>query len=371
MSLRVLKPGLLTTVQDLGRHGYQKDGVVVGGAMDARALRTANLLVGNEENAAGLEMTLVGASFVFEKEALVALTGGDLAPIADGVPLPMGRPVYLPEGSVLEVKAARSGCRAYLAVAGGLEVPEVLGSRSTYVRGGFGGHEGRALQAGDRLDWGAPSEAARRRMDELRGKLIKESVEAKEWSRAGGEMPFSSVSWFVRSYEVCGHWENLESPPSKVTTTRPTMSAMPSVPVIRVLRGSEFELFDTASRDHFFNVPFRVTPQSDRMGYRLEAGDGERLKLSRPLEMISEAVAMGTVQVPSEGNPIVLMADRQTTGGYPRVAQVISVDLPLLAQVKPGDEVRFQEIELAEAQALFLQREAEWMIMRQGLRFQE
>ncbi|HEU4963171.1 MAG TPA: biotin-dependent carboxyltransferase family protein [Bacilli bacterium] len=336
MTLHVLKPGLLTTVQDLGRHGYQKDGVVVGGAMDAHALRLANLLVGNAEQAAGLEMTLVGATLRFDQAALIALGGGDLTPTVNGQPVPLWRPVYLPADSVLELKAARTGCRAYLAIAGGLDLPPVLGSRSTYLRGGFGGLEGRALQEGDTLQSSTPSPTAQEQMQRLQARLAKE------------DLPFATPAWSV---------------------SQDLLPAYSSHPIIRVMRGSEFDKFTSASHEHFFQTAFRVTPQSDRMGYRLDGGTKQpALQLREPLELISEAVTMGTIQVPAGGDPILLMADRQTTGGYPKIAQVARVDLPLLAQVMPGADVRFVEVSVAKAQELLLRREADVARFKQGLR---
>ncbi|BAU27818.1 antagonist of KipI [Aneurinibacillus soli] len=323
MCIRVKKPGLLTTVQDTGRFGFQKYGVLASGAMDTMALRLANLLEGNEEQAAALEITLLGPQLVFEKATLVALAGGNLSPAVDGVPIPLWRPVYIPAGSMLTFGGAVSGCRTYLAVAGGICVPDVMESRSTYLRAGIGGFHGRALQAGDVLKTGEVACLMKAPSDEV-----------------------SVLSWGV-SHEI-----------------RP---AYEENPVLRVVRGPEFESFAEESRQKFWHESFRVTPQSDRMGYRLA---DVSLALAEPLEMVSSAVSFGTIQVPPEGNPIVLLADRQTAGGYPRIAQIISVDLPLIAQVKPGEHVRFEEVSLEEAQALYVKREYDIAQFKQGLALQ-
>ncbi|ARU60667.1 hypothetical protein CBW65_05900 [Tumebacillus avium] len=347
MSLEVQKAGLLTTVQDLGRYGYQQQGVVVSGAMDAFALRVANLLVGNAERAAGLEVTLTGPKLLFRQEGLVAICGGDFAPVVDGVEVPSWQPVWVQEGSVLELKRAVVGCRAYLAVAGGLAVPEVMGSRSTFLRGGLGGLEGRALREGDVLPVGEMSTQQKVRMARLRAQAGSATGEDGAGG-AGSSACAGDAAWAAEPiFPAAG-----------------LLPAYAEHPVVRVTRGREFDWFAESSRERLFQAEFAVSPQSDRMGYRLQ---GETLKLSAPREMISEAVTMGTVQVPVEGNPIVLMADRQTTGGYPRIAQVIMVDLPVLAGVRPGAKVRFQEVSLQVAQAALLQRERDLAQLRVGL----
>ncbi|TCP57601.1 antagonist of KipI [Tumebacillus sp. BK434] len=333
MSLEVQKAGLLTTVQDLGRHGYQKQGVAVGGAMDAFALRVANLLVGNAEGVAGLEVTLAGPRLVFQQDVLVAVCGGEFAPKVDGVDIPSWQPVWVQAGCVLELQRAVAGCRAYLAVAGGVDVPEVMGSRSTFLRAGLGGTAGRALREGDVLAVGEVSLQQKARMAKLRARADGAAFAAEPIFPSPGLLP-----------------------------------AYAEHPVVRVLRGREYEWFDAASRERLWQAEFAVSPQSDRMGYRLQ---GEALTLSQAHEMISEAVTMGTVQVPADGQPIVLMADRQTTGGYPRIAQVITVDLPVLAQVKPGAKVRFQEVTLEEAHGALLRRERELVQFRTAVELRD
>jgi antagonist of KipI len=301
MTMRVLRPGLLTTVQDLGRRGYQNQGVVVGGAVDTLALRLANLLVGNPQGAAALEVTLQGPRLAVEDDAWIAVGGGDLTSMLDGQRIPLWRPVLARRGSLLEFGAPRLGCRAYLAVAGGFDAPQVLGSRSTYLRAGIG----RALRKGDVLTPGVAL-----------------------------PLPASRASCFPH--------------PSLLPDYSPH-------PVLRVLRGNQFAAFTAESRERFFQQAYTVTPQSDRMGCRLS---GPVLELQQDEQMISEAVTCGSLQVPPAGAPILLLADRQTTGGYPKIGQVAAVDLPLAAQVPPGGTVRFQEITLAEAHELYLKREA-------------
>ncbi|MFB5677404.1 biotin-dependent carboxyltransferase family protein [Paenibacillus terreus] len=320
MSLEVMRPGMLTSIQDLGRYGYQKHGVIVSGAMDTYALRAANLLVGNKEGEAALEMTLTGPSLKAGQDLLVAITGGDLSPIVDGQPVPMWRPVLLKAGSVLQLGGAKSGCRAYLAVAGGYAVPKVMGSKSTYLRAGLGGFQGRALQTGDVLEVLPPQEASLRIMRKL--------------EPAPGSS-FGSVKWSARERGIPGQGRWV---------------------TVRALRGSEYDHFDESSRQSLWEEPLLVTPQSDRMGYRLS---GPVFKLRQPFEMISEAVTLGTVQVPPDGNPIILLADRQTAGGYPRIAQIAAADVPFIAQLKPGQRLKLREITREEAERLYLEREEE------------
>ena len=302
MEISVIRGGMLTTVQDLGRRGHRGVGVPLSGAMDVFALRVANLLVGNPEDAAALEFTLVGPELVFSTDALVAVGGAEF----DGVAA--WRPFVVRAGEHLKFGAARRGCRACLAVAGGLEIAPVLGSRSTYLRAGLGGFQGRALRDGDVLQ--AP--------DVTRG--------------------------------FTGHWR----------IDGRILPAYSAVPTLRVVRG--------AQADEFGGVPyvseFKVSPQSDRMGVRLA---GTKLARIGSAELVSSAVAPGTVQVPPDGQPIVLMADAQTIGGYPQVAHVISVDLPLVAQLRPGDTLRFAEVTLEEAHKLALAREHVLAMLHEGL----
>lgn len=317
--LRILQPGMFTTVQDLGRVGHQRFGVPVSGVMDRWALRIANMVVGNAPGDAGLETTLTGPTIAFDEETLIALAGADLGAFVGEVHVRPRHPARVPAGGTLSFRGGAEGCRGVIAVAGGIAVPLVLGSRSTYVRAGFGGFEGRALRKGDILPAGVPSAWARRTMAALQ--------------RADGVA--AVASWGVGP------------------SLRPRYSP---APVVRLLAGTHAEHLTRESREGLFSEPFRVSPQSDRMGYRLE---GPPLALREPLELLSEGTTFGTMQLPPGGSPIVLMADAQTTGGYPRIGEIASVDLPLMAQLRPGDQVRFRPVSLEEAQSAYLAREQE------------
>ncbi|MCM3162396.1 biotin-dependent carboxyltransferase family protein [Metabacillus litoralis] len=317
--MTTLRSGLLTTIQDLGRYGYQKYGVIVSGAMDSYSLRIANLLVGNSEGEAALEITLMGPTLLFEKDMLIAITGGDLSPTIEGASVPLWRPVFVKKGSKLQFGLQKSGCRAYLAVAGGFAVNEIMKSKSTYLRAEIGGYQGRAIQEGDILEVNSMSEGAFSQIEKLKNKQNKR--------------PFQPANWSVRWNEFLPLIKN---------------------PNIRVLPGTQYEKFTSHSKEQFFTQSFRVSPQSDRMGYRLS---GPAIELEEKLEMLSEAVAHGTIQIPPDGNPIILLADRQTTGGYPKIGQVATVDLPVVAQVMPGQSISFTEITLEDAERLYLEKE--------------
>ena len=329
MGLKIEKPGLLTTVQDLGRNGRQKEGVIVSGAMDALALRIGNLLVGNQENAAALELTLLGPTITFTHNHMLAITGADLAPLIDGQPVPLWRPVLVKKGARLSFRGAKQGGRGYLSLAGGIAVDKIMGSASTYLKAGFGGWQGKALQAGAELSmqespyWVLP---------------FMQKLEAE-----AGERTFKASAW---------------------TPSPDLLPAYGLNSVIRAVRGPEYDWFTPESKADFWQTPFQVTPQSDRMGFQLE---GPSLELQKPRELLSTAVTFGTVQVPSGGNPIALMADHQTTGGYPRVAQVISADFSKLAQGIPGQTLQFQEVSLEEAQYLYLKQEQNLEKLKQSL----
>ena len=316
LSIQVVKPGLQTTIQDLGRFGYMSQGVSVTGAMDARSLRISNLLVGNAENEAVLEMTMTGPSLKFDEDRLIAVSGGGMLPVMNGKRLQVHTPLFIPAGSLLHFEPLKKGCRAYLSVAGGFDVPVLMGSKSTYLRAGLGGYKGRALQKGDILDLLPMPQASRdfmKRLSEHR----------------------SSPKWSVS-----------RSPGSTNEQT-----------IIRVLKGSHYDRFTEQSRDLFFGSPFQISTQSDRMGYRLDTD--QTIELSEPFELLSEAVTLGTIQLPPGGKPIILLADRQSTGGYPRIGQVMIVDIPKLAQLRPGEWVVFDEVSLQEAEQIYIQSEKE------------
>ncbi|WP_028562082.1 biotin-dependent carboxyltransferase family protein [Paenibacillus pinihumi] len=339
MSLTVLEPGFYTTIQDLGRPGLRHAGLGAGGAMDSYALRVANLLTGNDPQAAGLELTLSGPVLRAEQDMLVAITGADMGPrIEGGMELPMWRPVWLAAGTVVRLGRAAAGCRAYLAVAGGILVPPQLGGRGTDVRARIGGLDGRPLAAGDAIpcmaagDLPPPAAALAAR---LRQRALAE----------GRRRMMAAPRWFAppRAYGGAG-------------TDGIVLRAMP---------GAESGQFSEAARTALYREPFRVAPASDRMGLRLS---GPMLERTTRAELLSHGVAPGTVQVPPGGSPIVLAADCQTTGGYPKLAQVAYADLPLLAQARPGDIIRFQPVALAEAQRLDLAREQELSVLAAGIK---
>ncbi|GAA4295068.1 biotin-dependent carboxyltransferase family protein [Nibribacter koreensis] len=329
MGLKIEKPGLLTTVQDLGRNGHQKEGVIVSGAMDALALRIGNLLVGNPENTASLEMSLLGPVLSFTQDHVIAVTGVDLSPKIDGEPIPLWRPVLVKKGARLSFGAPKTGGRAYLCVAGGIAVEPILGSASTYLKAGFGGWHGKALAVGVELETNAVSPEMLSFLQKLEGRLAGKSFAASSWTPSPEVLPAYSHN-----------------------------------PTIRAVRGPEYDWFTPESKASFWQAPFQITPQSDRMGFQLE---GATLELQKPQELLSTAVTFGTVQVPSNGNPIVLLADHQTTGGYPRIAQVITADLSKLAQTMPGQFLQFQVVILEEAQYMYIKQERNLEKLKQTL----
>lgn len=307
--LTIRKAGLFTTVQDLGRPGLRRFGISSGGAMDASSFRIANLLVGNPENSAAIEVTMNGPEILFEQSAEIALCGADLSPAVNGTDAPMWRPVRIEAGDVLSFGVPKSGCRTYLAVAGGIQVPAVMNSASTLTRAGIGGFCGRALRKGDQLSIG----------------------------KSGSSANTKVANWCVSPYF---RMDSLEDS------------------VIRLLKGRHYALFGADSQERLTTEPFVVTNEADRMGYRL---DGPPLTLDQPQELLSEAVIPGIIQVPASGNPIVLMADCQTTGGYPKIGQIAAVDLPVAAQLRPGQQVRFELISMEQAQE-------EWFFQERLLR---
>lgn len=334
MSIKVIRPGLLTTIQDLGRYHFQQYGVVAAGVMDTGAARAANYLVGNDGVEAVLEMTLIGTELLIQEAVVIAVCGGDMSVTINGQPLPLWRPVLADAGVVIKFSAARSGCRSYLAVAGGFDVPEVMGSRSTYLRGVIGGFEGRTLKAGDVLLINKPNELSTRIMSALLA----------EQAGAGfGSGCYAAPNWHASHFAIAGNFAE---------------------PIIRAMPGTHYNRFTPESRQAVFSKTYRIGLQSDRMGCRLE---GEKLLLNSPMEILSEAVANGTVQVPPDGNPIVLLADRQTTGGYLRIAQVASVDIPVFAQLRPCDSFRFEEVTLLEAERLYLEGERDLNVLKMAI----
>ena len=330
--LRVVRAGLLTSLQDLGRYGLQHFGIVPGGAMDPVAHRIANALVGNPADAATLECTVLGPTLVAEDDALIALYGAAFDAKADGLPFPRNRPVLIKAGTTLATGATSKGARAYLAIAGGFQVVAVLGSRSTYVPAQFGGLAGRPVKPGDVLH-GVTDLA---QLSASRFEHLTRRQAAIDAAR------LRTVRWFVPEVTL----------PSNAEMT------------VRAMEGRHHAQFDEASRDAFFAERWRISPDSNRMGYRLL---GPRLTRTKPADILSEPTCLGTVQVPNDGAPIALMADHQTTGGYPKIAEIAGVDIPGLAQLAPGGSVRFVRCSLDEAEAARLDAEAKVRQLLQGL----
>lgn len=305
--VKVIKPGLLTTVQDLGRHAYQHAGVSACGAMDALSLRLANILVGNHEGEAALEATIVGPQLLFQAEGVIAITGGNLSPSLNGKPVPMWKSIRVYKGDQLRFGWCADGSRAYIAFAGGIQVPPVLGSRSTFIRGQYGGLEGRALKAGDAL----PTGEARHHFREIAGRTL-------------------HPKW-IPDYKK----------------ERP----------IRFIWGPQADAFTAKSREVFTTHPYILSNESDRMGYRLQ---GERLSHKDRADIITDFITAGAIQVPADGQPIILMADCQMSGGYTKIGVIIGVDLPYTAQKKPGDPISFQAVEVTQAQQEW-KRQERWL----------
>jgi antagonist of KipI len=301
-AILVHAPGLFTTVQDLGREGFGPMGVSASGAADPMSLRIGNRLVGNPDGTAALEMTLVGGGFTFEQATTIAVTGADFGPSLDGVALPMWTSIEIREGETVKFGHSRSGARAYLCVQGGIAVELFLGSASTHVLSGLGGFERRALRKDDRVGVGVANSVFRKR-----------SLSAKAL-------------------------ESLQ--PRKV---------------IRVTDGPQSDWFAESSWKALCGNTFRISEQSNRMGIRLE---GRPISADSSREMITEGVSLGAIQVTPSGQPIILFVEQQTTGGYPKIANVISADLHSLGQLRPRDEIRFERIEMSEARALLIQQEA-------------
>ncbi len=311
-------------MQDLGRLGFRQFGVSAGGALDSHALRVANLLVGNDESAAGLEITLGGLRLRFVDDRIVAWCGGEFDVRLGSTSVAAGHAALVRAGQELMFNQPKVGCRCWLGISGEIDVPIVLGSRSTDLRTNFGGFDGRALRDGDEIALGKNSTHAQSLVDLLREQRISPWSPPHDWS----------------------------SPAQRE-------------PILRVMRGSDWNRFNDVTIQRFTNEVFIVSPDSDRMGVRLE---GIELKRNHDIDLISEAVVPGTIQVPPGGKPIVLLGDCQTIGGYPKIAHVITVDLPIAAQLRAGDRVRFREISLTEAHQLLAERERDLAEFRVGIK---
>lgn len=303
-TFEILEPGLLTTVQDRGRFGYQRYGVPVSGAMDEFALRLANLMAGNDQDAAALEVTVQGPRVEFLTPTWIAVTGADISPEIDGRPLPMWESVEIEAGNVLAFGDLRDGMRCYVAIHGGVDVPVVMGSRSTYLKGRFGGLEGRALQSGDQLST-LPSNP-----DAVLPKRLPKNYTAPVY---GG------------------------------------------IHRLRVVLGPQDDAFDANALSKFVTSRYRVDPDSDRMGYML---DGPKIEHLEGADIVSDGNPPGAIQIHGDGIPRILLADRGTTGGYTKIATVASADLPSLAQALPGQSVSFQQVTVEEAQEALREQES-------------
>jgi len=299
--IQVQEPGLFTTVQDLGREGFGPLGVSASGAADAISLRMGNRLVGNAEGAAGLEMTLLGGTFLFPEGAVIALAGSDFGATLDGKPVELWTAFESRPGQALRLGPTCSGARCYLCVRGGIAVKLFLGSASTHILSGLGGHDGRALRKGDVLNIGAASVSSRERS--LSARALKE-LQARK--------------------------------------------------VLRVTPGPQSDWFPESARRLFYESRYRVAEESNRMGIRLE---GAIVPVPSGGEMISEGVSLGAIQVPEGGKPIILFVEQQTTGGYPKIANVISADFHSLGQLRPRDEIRFERVDWETARALLREQE--------------
>ena len=312
MSIEVLHPGLLTTVQDLGRTGYQRFGVSVSGAVDPRSAAVANILAGNPDGEAVLECTVLGPQLRFDAPAVIAVTGADLGPTLDGVPVENYRALRVQAGQTLRFTGPKCGCRAYLAVSGGLDVPEVMGSRSTYMKAKIGGWHGRKLEKGDVLPLRAPG------------------TEPKALENRALAPEFRGRSEYT----------------------------------LRVVMGPQDDAFTPGGVSAFLSGVYTVTPEFDRMGCRME---GPEIEHNGSADILSDGIAFGAVQVPDSGQPIVMLADRQTTGGYTKIANVISADFRILGQLKSGDRIRFEKVSLAAAQEALLAQRASLRLLRHVL----
>jgi antagonist of KipI len=324
MKVNVERAGFLNTVQDLGRSGAREHGVSLGGALDPFALRIANALVGNDDATAGIEITLGRLELRFDDERVIAWIGEEFDVQLGKRKVPAGHAALVTPLDKLTISAPEKPSRAWLAICGGINVPVVLGSRSTDLRSGFGGLNGRALQDRDTLPLGPRSRAAQKIARALRAQRIGDWTVQPDWVHN-------------RSTHV----------------------------LLRTVRGAEWSRFTAEAQTAFRRWTFSVARESDRMGARFA---GPSLKRSRDEEMLSEPVAPGTIQVPPDGKPILLLNDCQTIGGYPKIAHVISADLSAAARLRPDDIVQFREVKLEEAHALLVQREQDFERFRLGLK---
>jgi len=300
--ITILDGGLMTTIQDKGRTGFQQYGMPVSGAMDDFSMRVGNLLVGNEPYEAVLETTIIGPTVQFNVNAVIAITGANMNPQINSMPVPMWRSILVNTGDMLTFGGLISGCRSYITLAGGISIESVMGSKSTYVRGAIGGLNGKKLQIGDELNLGLKNKD----LDPLLSKRI----------------PRKFLPIYVNACEI------------------------------RVVLGPQDDCFTQEAIRTFFESEYDVTNEADRMGYRLA---GSKIEHTQSADIISDGITLGSIQVPGHGMPIIMMADRQTTGGYTKIATVISSDIAILAQLKPGDKVRFKQVSIEKSHEIYNQ----------------
>jgi antagonist of KipI len=316
------KAGLLSTVQDLGRVKYLAQAVPVSGMMDQVSARIANKLVGNMDNAAVIEFTYGGIEFTAVTDLLIAFSGLGKSIKANNDQIPFNKPVFIPAGAMVSIQNHASNCRIYLAIAGGWDVPVILESRSTFLTAKFGGFEGRRLKDNDELkSIKSLSDSAKAMMQELKGSKI------------------NYTNWGINPKEFAAIGSK----------------------TIRVIAGNEANWFDDQSIQNFYSMPYKLTSNCNRMGYHLEGVPLSRNEFGNK-EMLSTAVTPGTIQVTGNGSLILLMADCQTTGGYPRIAKVAEVDMPLCGQLKAHDVIHFEQINWNEAEMLYLKQEKNMLL---------
>lgn len=302
LGVKVINPGLLMTIQDLGRYKFQQFGVPVSGTMDEFSYRILNLLLDNDMDAGALEVTMMGPTLEFYEDSIIAITGGNLNPKVNGIKVDMWRTVFINKGDILSFSGAKEGCRTYIGFKGGIDVSKVMGSKSTYMKGSIGGINGKSLG--------------------------KEEV-----------IPIYPIG--------SSSFKNRKIPEKYIPKYSKNME-------IRVVMGPQDDYFTESGIETFLSSEYKITNDCDRMGFRLE---GEEIELIDGSDIISDGISFGAIQVPGHGKPIIMMADRQTTGGYSKIANVISTDLSILAQGKPGDFIRFRKISIKEAHILLRERE--------------
>ncbi|WP_175438383.1 biotin-dependent carboxyltransferase family protein [Fusibacter sp. 3D3] len=314
-SIKVIAPGLFSTIQDLGRLNYQQYGMPVSGSMDKFAHHVANLLVGNAEHEALIEMTILGGTFIFEEDAVIAITGANMSPLINrAVEAEMWRSVHIKKGDQLSFGSAKMGCRTYLAIAGGFDVADTLESKSTYTRGGLGGYKGRAFKKDDEIGL----KKHRLNLGHLEGR-------------------------FIRAEHIPNYASDI---------------------VLNVVLGPQEDAFTAKGIADFFCETFKISNEFDRMGYRLE---GKKIEHVDSADIISDGIVSGAVQIPAHGNPIIMLSDCQTTGGYTKIAHVITSDLPKLAQAKAGDSIKFKALDVNEAHEQYRKAMAKYEVIRAEL----